>query len=273
MTSNISKLDERLSAYLDDELTDAERSEIETRLVEDDAVGERLEALALADSDFIEFAEEIDQIPMSPGLAELVAHLSRAGSERETTAETPAQPDNVVAFPIWKRAMRTVVEHRAIAACVMFALIAVGFAPMLTGGDGETSPPYSGGVITASSDLGALLSKKVSGSDLTINNARMTPALTFTREGGGPCRVVTYAAPSLEGQFVACREGQNWSVETASYREVSEDRPDVEFQSASGGSFPEIEIWLDDALTNGPFSRDEEQELIDRNWTTDIEEN
>ena len=273
MTSNSPTLDERLSAYLDDELTDAERTEIETLLIEDDAAGERLEALALADSDFIELAEEIDNQPMSPGLAELVARLSRASSEPETPAETRVQPDNVVAFPVWKRAMHTVVEHRAVAACVMIALIVVGVAPLLTGGNSETSPPYSGSVILASSDMGELLSQQISGSDLTTNDTRLSPALTFTREDGSPCRVVTYSAPSLEGQFVACRQGQNWTVEAASYREVSEDRPEVDFQSASGGSFPEIETWLDDALTDGPFGRDEEQALIDRNWATDIEEN
>ena len=273
MTSNTPTLDERLSAYLDDELTDAERAEIEMLLIEDDALGERLEALALADSDFIAFADEIDNIPMSSGLAELVARLARANSEAQPVPEMPVQADNVVAFPLWKRAMHTVVEHRAVAACVMFALIAAVFTPILTNGDRETPPPHSGSVILASSDLGELLSQKISGSDLTADNTRLTPALTFTRDDGSPCRVVNYAAPSMVGQFIACRAGEDWSVQTASYREISEDRPDVEFQSASGGSFPEIETWLDGALSDGPFNRDEEQALIDRNWTTDIKEN
>lgn len=273
MTSNTPTLDERLCAYLDNELSEAERSEIEDLLVDDEAIADRLEALALANSDFVEFAEEIDDIPMSAGLSELVERLKDVAAQPEPqAAPSPAVPHtNVIAFPLWKRAMRQIGEHRAIAASVMIGVIAAGISPVLLS-DRADPPPYSGSVILASSDLGAFLTVEASGTTFERKDQRLTPALSFATDTGTPCRVVNYWAPDTDGQFVACRTDGNWHVEQAAYRAIKGEGPDADYQSASGGAIAEIEAYLDQYLFEGPFSVTEEQDLLNSDWAYQPEE-
>lgn len=274
MTDHNTYRDERLCAYLDNELSEAERAEIEDLLVDDEKFADRLETLALANSDFVEFAQEIDHTTMSTGLSELVERLKVAAARPEQQpVSSPIAPDtNVVAFPFWKRAMRQVSEHRAIAASVMIGAIAAGFSPLLLS-DGGEPPPYSGRVILASSDLGNFLTVEASGKTFLRKDQRFTPALSFATNKGAPCRVVNYSAPGTDGQFVTCRIDGNWRVEQAAYRANSGEGPDADYQSASGGSFAEIESYLDQYLFEGPFSRTEEQGLLNSDWAIQPKEN
>lgn len=250
-------LDERLSAYLDDELAAEDAAELDELLASDPSVMARLEELQSANAAFALEGQSIDAIPKSPALQALEQRLSPSDGARSA--------ENIVDLSLWRRARSTIVEHRAIAAAALVAAI-VGFGQI----DGPSAVIPDGlpgnGVIYADTALGEALTVSASPDSVSIGDAVFTPQLTYLSADDAFCRVSLMQTEHRTGQFVACRDGENWEVRVAAFRPAATDGRAFDYQTASAQPFPAIEQYLDISSAAIPLSATEESVLIDNNW-------
>ena len=254
MTDMTHDIDARLSAYLDDELSEADRQKVEALLINDPEIAERLEALALADSDFADYAGQIDEMPMSEGAA--------------------VEPESaeIISFPLWKRGLRFVDEHRAIAAGLVVAAMTATALPILTAHDVAPERYNSGSMVLASSDLGEVLRTTASGETHSDSGAEYAPQFSFISASGEPCRVVDLTSASEAARLIACQRADHWQVEQAAYSEPAQGVQNT-FQTASGPGSEAIEHALDELMAAAPLSLAEEEQLIEAGWQHETEDN
>ena len=169
MTDPQNALDHLLNGYLDDELNEAERTELEAMMLKDERIGLRLEELAQANSEFIESANEVDSVPMTESLSALMDRLSAEESQAAFKDET----DNVITFPIWRKTTRFIEHHRAIAAALIMGVGAVVLQPAFTDRQSQSIMPGTSGIIMAQSQLGDALETLASGSVVEGDGVRI----------------------------------------------------------------------------------------------------
>lgn len=250
-------LDARLSAYVDGELNEADMAELEALIAVDETVAERLEALALAKNAFEASAREIDNVPMSTSLAALVQDLE--DGKRKTGA-----PDNVVEFPLWKRAGKFVADHRAIAASIA---VAAGTISLTTAIPAQVASVGSlSGTYFADSEMGQVFEATASGTVVEVaDGLSATPRFTFA-SGEDYCRVVDVASAETQGRLVACRIENVWRVAAATYGSAAGRSPDAPYRTASAAGAKSIEDFLDVAMSDAPLGLEAEAELMEFGW-------
>ncbi|WP_300379154.1 hypothetical protein [Henriciella sp.] len=265
MTSDSHDLDIRLSAYLDDELPDAERKELERLIAADPATAARLEELSQADSDFDHAAREIDSIPMSASLTAVLDRLESSNGAASTSS-------GFFAAPAFHSPWRFLRDHRAIAASVAVAAGAVTLQTAIPTQDARVEVLDGAGTIQADSGLGKVLDASASGATARLpGGLSATPRFTF-EESNGYCRVVDITGARSEGRMVACRTDSAWRVTVAAFSEASETSPDAPYRTASSAAPESIEAYLDAAMKDAPLSTGAETELIRTGWTQPAKE-
>lgn len=257
---NQQDLDGRLSAYLDGELSEAECAEIESLLAQDEAAAARLELLASAKMDFEGAASEIDGIPMSAGLSDTLDRLS-------TGQDTADPQDNVIAFPLWRRASRFMNEHRAVAASVAVAAGAMTLQTAIPAQVASVDGLPADGTIYANSEMGQVLQASASGTETRLANGLVAkPRFSFESDGGY-CRVVDTAAEAASGRFVACRTENAWRVAVATFSDRGGPSTDAPYSTASQAGSETIERFLDAVMEKAPLGADEEQQVMADDWS------
>lgn len=253
----MTKLDQRLSAYLDGELAPEDAAELDELLASDPAAMARLEQLQTANSAFSLEAQTIDALPKSRGLQELEQRLGGTDDRQPT--------DKVTDLGLWRRTRSVVVEHRAIAAAALAAAI-VGVSQI----GGSSTVAQDGlpgtGMIYADTALGKALTVSVSPDQVLIGDAVFTPQLTYVGADDAFCRVTLMQTETRTGQFVACRNGEHWEVQVAAFRPGAADAEALDYQTASTQIFPAVEQYLDGSSASIPLSAAEESDLIENNW-------
>ena len=254
--SNLS-LDEQLSAYLDGEVSEAERALIEQKLASDPDAAKRLEQLRGADHAYTG-GTEINTAPMSEGLAALATRLNAEPGS--------AAGETVVPLRTARSWFQTLREHRAIAAC---AAMVSGFLAMQAsvGSLQMASTDLPGdGIVVASSELFNVFQRGASGDPQSIGDGQTaTPQFTFASDNGAPCRVVDVTSDTRSGRMVGCKTDETWSIQVASFRDVS-DTSAGPFQTATGGPDPVIEAYLDEVMPGQPLTQAEESLAISNGW-------
>lgn len=250
-------LDEKLSAYLDGMLEGDDALRIEDLIASDTAVAARLEALALANSDFVQWSEAIDDMPFSAGLAAQMAKLHVDAARADGAS-------NVTALSPRRSVLRFLDTHRAVAAAAAVAagLIAVqvGMPPPepATGLPGDN-------LIFADSRLGEILNSVASGEPAKAGkDVEVTVRFSFASSTGDTCRVTDLASAGGTSRMVACREDAGWRVKVASYGPAPAAGGDDTYQTASGPAGDAIEAYLDAVMAGAPLSLEEEAQLLSR---------
>ncbi|MEM5518177.1 hypothetical protein WNY37_14555 [Henriciella sp. AS95] len=257
MTDALKDLDVRLSAFLDGELSPEEMAKTEAMIAGDEAVAARLEALAAAQSNFDAAAGEIDDVPMSAGLSDLMDNL-------ESGTVSAEESSNVVAFPIWKRAGAFIEKHRAVAAGVV---VAAGTMSMTTAIPAQVASVDSvSGTYYADSGFGRVLEASASGTETEFGDGMVaTPRLTFI-SGEQYCRVVDINTSRTDGRLVACRAEDAWRVAIATFGEAASPSQGP-YRTASAAGSQSIETFLDTAMSDAPLDTSAEADLIQSGWT------
>lgn len=244
--------DEKLSAYLDDMLDEDERAGLEALLAADPALADRLEALALANSEFVARAAEIRHIEMSDGLKRQLASLEAAAA---------AQDDRVVAFRGRRSLVGVLTDHRAVAACAALAAGLLGWQALQ-----PAAPPRgsfgAGGLVFAGSALDGLLEASPSGASQADGSVHFS----FAAAGGGYCRVADLSEGGAASRLVACREGDGWRVVVAAYTGTPDSAQADVYRTASSEAVRSVEAALDALMTDAPLDADEESDLIRNGW-------
>lgn len=262
---NITDMDELLSAYLDNEMSDSERQDLEVLIAKDEGVAERLQALAEANSDFVEDVALIDTMPMSETLQGVIDSLEKDQADEVET-------NNVIQFPFWKRSFNFLEQHRALA-----AVFVAGVAAILVQSGEQTSKFSPNGVsadgyVLASSHLGETLKMQLSGQKLDAEGKTYEAKFSFVSDDGQICRVVDVVSQQSEGRLVACNEANDeWLVRVVSFEPVGKPNGELEYQTASNQGAKAIDAFLDSAMTQAPLSQEDEMKLLRTNWNLENE--
>lgn len=235
--------DETLSAFLDRELPEAEMQAVRDQLAADPALADRLAELASVDAELQTHYGAIDDRPMPEAVNRLLAD--------ERSESTGGEPDNVIAFPWWRRMRAHTGKAVAAAVIVGFALAQWLTVP----GSGEEA----GWAVVAQA-----LENSPSGEPHALGDAAtVTPRLTFRNQAGDWCRQYLVQWPDHASEQIACRTGAgNW--EQVAKVDVQAGAALDSYQTASGGSV--LDSTLDRLMAGSPLGRQEEQALMER-WS------
>ncbi len=234
--------DETLSAFLDNELTEAEMEAVRDQLAADPALADRLAELASVDAQLQAHYGSIDDRPMP----ESVTRMLEAGHSRASAPER----ENVVTFPWWRRLRGH--TGKAVAAAVIAGVAMTQWLTLPSNGQ------------TASPAVAEVLDSQPSGEVHEVNgNTMLTPRLTFRNRAGEWCRQFRMDTEKSASEQIACRtDGGAWQQVA---REDAEPLPEDElYQTATGGKV--LDQSLDRMMAEPPLGPDEERALLDQQW-------
>ena len=231
--------DEILSAFLDSELSEPTMNAVRDQIALDPSLADRLAELASVDAELQRHYGAIDQQPMPDAVTRLL--------EQPAPVE---HPDNVVAFPWWRRLKNH--AGQAVAA----ALVA-GFAMTQWLGSPAVDDPGWASTIQ-------VLEQQPSGKAYAVGtDTTLTPRLTFRNQAGDWCRQFRVDLPAESSEQIACRDGSG-SWQTVARIEVEPGPATGAYQTASGGRV--LDSTLDRMMAGQPVDSGAEMALIDSRW-------
>lgn len=232
--------DQTLSAFLDAELPEPEMQAVRECLRADPALSDRLAELAAVDSRLLRHYSTIDTQPLPASVTDTLA----AGSDGSAISS----PDNVVAFPGWRRLR---VAGAAVAAVLVLAL---AVAQLFDGGRNASWQTVAQG-----------LESVPSGKPVQLADGRtLTPRLTFRNRQGDYCRQFHLQGPAQASENIACRSRESWTL--AAQTEVAPSPGNRGYQTASGGSV--LDDTLDRMMAGGVIGPSQERQLIESGWAS-----
>lgn len=234
--------DETLSAFLDNELTDAEMEMVRQQLMADPALAERLAELASVDAELQAHYSAIDDRPMPAAVTRML--------EAEHSQDGASNQDNVVTFPWWRRLKGN--AGKAVAAAVIAGVALTQWLALPS----NEAPAWSE-VVTA-------LDSQPSGVIYQIGErASVMPRLTFRSQDGQWCRQYRLETTESASEQIACRsDGGTWDQIA---RVESRPLPGTDtYQTASGGSV--LDETLDRVMAGSPIGTEAERALLQHQW-------
>ncbi|HAY07633.1 MAG TPA: hypothetical protein PKV67_03795 [Hyphomonas sp.] len=253
-------MDEKLSAYLDNMLPEDERAALESLIAASPELAARLEALALANADFIGHAASIDAVPLSEGLQRQMDALRSAASGGGRS--------NITAFRKRSAPGRFFNDHRALAAC---AAIGAGFfawqAVVPTSDLPSPGAIDSGGLIIAESPLGRMFAAAPSEAAVPLGEGEHGRVrFTFASADGGWCRLADVEASGVATRIVACESGGDWRMMMAAYAGPADRSGTDIYRTASTHAVINVEALLDTLMADAPLAPEEELAQINTGW-------
>jgi len=231
--------DERLSAFLDAELPEAEMEAIRQALADNEQLAERLAELAMVDELVARSAASIDSQPLPAQINQLLA---------------ASQPDaKVIAFPLaWplaRRLRQLARNNLAIAASVMLVM-AVGAFQLLAPRQDHWQA------------VAQLLETGRSGQQLMASDgSRLNARLSFTDQQGDYCRQFQLRDRTGVSEQIACRRQGQW--QPVASVPVKPKAPGS-YQTASGES--PLDEQLDHMISGDPLDAAAEAAAIAKHW-------
>lgn len=233
--------DEHLSAYLDGELSEDERREIDQALEIDPELFERLEHLRTVDTvlsdTFLDIADE--QIP------EQIMSLIRSDQN--------ASKGNVVSLSDRDQKLRFQTPFAMAAAAAIGVFVGAQFL-----NSASTTPEghFFAGEVADGTELFQVLETISSQTE----HAGITPVLTFASVDGGICREVT----SKNERALACRADGKWTIIAVTHEPRQNEAGT--YATASSNASIVFDVLSQQLMADAPLSADAEQSLIDQNW-------
>jgi hypothetical protein len=239
--------EERISGFLDKELSSAEREQVEASIASDGALGEQVERLRRND-DLVRRAGASlagDETP------ERFARLIDEALLRPNTQHGSTPPAPPSANDNWTGRLRF---GGALAASLVLGLL---LGTQLAGSNHEA---------LISDPLAAGLEKVASGKGLRLaSGQRFSPRLTFARQGGGYCREFSLVEGNANATGLACRGKSGWNVE-ALVPGTAAASADEGYAVAEGPSASGVDELINAYRNGDPLDAKAEAKLIQRDW-------
>lgn len=255
--------DERLSAYLDNELSVADSAAVRDALETSPELRSRLELLKRANRKAAAFFSEIDRHPLPNGVLEALG-LADQGA-RKASAEgnvTPFRPrQQVSAFP-WSLPLAA-----SVALLVGFGMAQL--APLRNDTDRYqmAMKELSTGVIHTDNPVFNILEYTASGQAVEIADLSgmiAKPILTFQTKDGGFCREIALEGAQSASRSVACRVSPGeWRVQTMIALPVEDGG---RYQVAGDAATQAFDQTIRAMMASLPFGEAGEATLIENNW-------
>lgn len=254
--------DEKLGAFLDQELPEQEMDMIRDAIGNDETLADRLALLASADALLKRHARALDDRPMPDAVLAMIRADNRSADDQPAAAA-----DNVVELSRWQaRRQQTrqwISRHAALAAGI--ALV-IGF----TGGQfiGTNSDPAANLVAsTMGAEVSAALNTTLSGAVVNISDdTRMQSRFSFVDQQARHCRQFVLEQGAVNDSLsasenIACRTGQGWQLIASAQVASANSR---EYRTASGPTL--LDSTLDAMMSGATLSLEEENALIASDW-------
>jgi|AntRauTorcE11898_2_1112593.scaffolds.fasta_scaffold02508_6 negative regulator of sigma E activity len=240
--------DETLSAFLDNELTDADMEAVRDQLAADPSLADRLAKLATVDAELQAHYSSIDDRPMPESVTRMLKEApSRNAAPRK---------DNVVSFHWWRtmqwRGSMRGHAGKAAAAAVIAGVALMQWFDLPLNGD----PAWPA--------VTQVLDSQPSGEDYQVNNqATLMPRLTFRNQAGEWCRQFRLESADAASEQIACRsKAGGW--EQVARAEVEPSSESGNYQTASGGNV--LDETLERIMANSPIGPEKESALLEQLW-------
>ncbi|NND83411.1 MAG: hypothetical protein HKN50_13365 [Gammaproteobacteria bacterium] len=246
--------DDKLSAFLDGELSKEEMTVIRELLLNDDHLSDRLERLAFADALIKKQYQTIDARPLPQAIIELLAE-GKDAAPTVSNVSVLSRFRQQVAMPVQIAAAITL-------AVATFALVQPG-----TQQPDYDLQPLASGPVPASTQLHQYLSSTPSSLTRSAgagSERQFTPVLSFKDHDGHYCREFVQVTTEQTNRAVACMEGQQWSIQLVAT--TGEPREQDEYQTASTLSPETFEEIVNDLVADLPLSHEQELQAIDNGW-------
>lgn len=257
--------DEKLTAFMDGELDEAEMEEIAQALESDDALVERLIALREADSWLRTRYDALDDKPISAVTEDTARQLVEKLGE--------ATPANVL--PLTRTPKK---QHKAdwrlpaIAASVAL-LVGLGTGQLLSPALHEPSandPLLAAGPVSPESPLFAALEHSVSGSEIQPGNGGttiITPLSLFETRDGHFCREYQVSGTTMASRGLACRQTGTWTVAISLVTPRAAQGSLVgDYATASTGATSAIDTLIMEKIAGDILTQDDERALLEK-WS------
>ena len=260
--------DEKLSAYLDGELSPEEMDQITDAVAASDELAARLEELGSADSWVKEQFAEVDNQPFR---ADTLALLKDPQDAQAPEASGTPETDNIVAFKPMSdtpNPPKPVFWGQAIAASI--ALI-VGVISGMQFGPGETSganaPVQFVGSIPQGSQLHHMLETLPSLQEVTLNGTSdtATAMMTFPTRNGQYCREYAHRSAGAQTRNIACRTDDGWYITASVASQPSPTAAASGFIPAGAGD-DLIDTLIVDMMTADALTSEGEAFLLENGW-------
>ncbi|WP_194755520.1 hypothetical protein [Aliidiomarina indica] len=195
--------DEKLSAFLDNELPQNEMEHIRNALVQNEDLADRVAVLSQVDDSVQRFAKGIDATQAPDSILALLRD--------DDTQQESATSADIISLSVWQRARQGVREHVALAAGVAL-LIGVGAGQWIPFGSEEPGA-------TQWTHVSAALNQTPSGQQIALASGEvLQPYFSFIAGDGRLCRSYSVQG-TLHRDEIACRQEGQWSPIATAYKE------------------------------------------------------
>ena len=234
--------DEQISAYLDGELPEDDRRQIETAMETDDVLRARIEAFQNVDDALLSVLGHFDEEPIPDGILALVRAHSVTANDNLGGSVVPLQSI--------RKPRSRLIQFAAIAATLVVGVF-VGIQINDSDRPNDLSR-LTAGLVSSESLLFATLETVPSGEV----QGNLQPILSFKTGEGDICREVL--AP--EQRALACRSDGDWTVLAISRDASSASGED--YETASAASSIAFDVLTEQLMVGVPLSATEEQDLL-----------
>jgi len=248
--------DDDLNALLDGELDSVNAKNLRNAMVEDTALAERLEQLALADSILKTTYQEIDSEPLPDSVIDLLS-----SDAVEESNVVPLRRLNWPSRPI------------QIAAAMLLSVgLVAGTAQLRSPTPNVYAMATTVGAVDPQSALNSVLSGSNSAVSYPLSNedsggesvAAIMPVLSFKSTMGDWCREYTVMSYAKSARSLACNQGGQWQIVLTSAEQST--LPSDEYTTASTVSSAEFDKRIDSLIVGEPLSADQEATMIESGW-------
>lgn len=239
---------DKLSAYLDGELSSHDTAEVRQALQHDEQAAALLAAMVMVD-------ERIQRQVEVQAQEEIPAHLTRLLDE--------ATPDKVVAGP-WAKRLNWIYHPVAVAASVAL-IVGLGTGSWLTG---NLAPNAT---LQLQERVVQVLEQKPSGQTYQLDaDVAVTPQLTFKNQEGDYCRhyELYNGAMSERTMAIQCRQSGDWKIVAQASLFANANSGD--YQTASSHAM--LDSVLDSVMATPALSREAENHALANQWKEELED-
>lgn len=247
--------DEKLSAFLDAELSDEDMEAVRVALIETPSVADRLAELAQVDMVVRQAAEQATQKPLPASIVNMLS-----GAPSASAAATDSDNDQRLAASnvraIGSRPKTTKKWPLPLSLAAGIAAVA-GLSYMQLNSPETADNSYWANVST-------VLDTAHSGDTRILESGlQVTPRLSFASHTDGYCRQADVVGKDELNVMIACKNQQgNWQLQAT--KTLLNTGSQAQYQTASANKALEHE--LDKLMSSAPLNRAQEEDAMKQQW-------
>lgn len=257
-------MDEKLSAYVDGELSDDEMERIRCTVDTDPLLAARVDKLKQVDHLIASTYAEIDneQIPFAVlKMLQPNTNIRPAGNKENR--------DSLLSFkPVIQFFVRWRMSAMSMAASIVFVVAAgLGVQQALKPSGAESL--LASNMIDQSSPLHYALERVASSQEYLADlpaDIAITPVLTFVSIDGDYCREFSLRTENMTHRSVACRSQSGWEIQRTVKTGMQGSSLEDTYSTASSEIDENFNAFVDGLMATSPFDAQEEAAIVSRHW-------